>query len=64
MNLDTKSIWIGKKVKIEILKDNTHLNFNALILEYDNKIITFKDRDGLIFSFNVDLVQQIKEVLQ
>lgn len=57
-----KSFWIGKKAKIEILKDSTRLIFTADVLEYDSKIITFLDRTGLVYSFNVELIQQLKEV--
>jgi formylmethanofuran dehydrogenase subunit E-like metal-binding protein len=66
MNKDKKdkSFWIGKHATIEILKDNTKLFFKAVVIEYNDKLITFSDRNGKVFSFNTSLVQQITEVSQ
>lgn len=65
MDTNTKTqdnFWIGKKAKIEILKDNTRLIFTVEILGLDNVQITFLDRDGIVYSFNRDLVQQMKVI--
>ena len=63
-NEPQNNFWINKKVKLFILKEGRELIFTAVILEYDDMHITFKDREGLVYSFNRDLVQEIKEVQQ
>lgn len=63
MDMNTKpDFWINKKAKIEILKDGQRLIFTATILEFDISQITFRDRDGIVFSFNKNLVAQIKDL--
>jgi len=59
---ENHKFWIGKKVKIEVLKDGMKLFFTATILEYDDNSITFIDRDKEIFSFNKNLVVQMQEM--
>lgn len=62
MNTHTNGYWLNKKAKIEILKDGKRLVFTALILEIDSQSITFSDRENIVYSFNRDLVQELKEV--
>jgi len=57
-----KCFWIGKKAKVEILKDDKRLIYTATILELDNSFITFKDRDENVFSFNIKLVKQMQQL--
>ena len=57
-----KNYWIGKKVKIEILKNEKILFFTAEIVGYDDLSISFIDRDGISYSFNKELVKQITEI--
>jgi len=52
--------WIGKKARIEILKDGKRLIYTAKIVEIDEAHITFVDRDGETFSFNRELVQEMQ----
>ena len=52
--------WLNKKAKIFILKDGRNLVFTATILEMDSHQVTFKDRDGLVYSFNRELVEEMK----
>lgn len=54
--------WINKKAKIEILKDEKRLVFTASILEIDDSHITFIDRDGIVYSFNRELVKEMQEL--
>lgn len=58
MNQD--NFWIGKKAKIQILKDGRNLFFTAEILEKDEFQISFKDKYGEVFSFNNNLVNQME----
>ena len=51
---------INKRAKIEIRKDGKRLIFTADILAFDGAIITFKDRHGVTYSFNSDLVQEMQ----
>lgn len=57
---EKKDFWIGKKAKIEIIKDNKRLIYTADIMEFNSANITFIDRDGNVFSFNSGLVQQMQ----
>jgi hypothetical protein len=61
-NTTQKLFWVGKKAKIEILKDGVKLIYTADILEFGDKIITFRDRAGIVFSFNISLIQELKVI--
>lgn len=52
--------FIGHKCKIEIKRDMP-LFYTALILDIDNNIITFKDREGKVYSYNTSLISEIHE---
>lgn len=52
--------WIGRKAKIELLKDNKRLIYTATILEIDSFHITFLDRMGIVYSFNRELVKEMQ----
>ncbi len=57
---ENEKYWIGKKARIEILKDGKRLIYTAKIIEIDNHSITFSDRDGRIFSYNRELVKEME----
>lgn len=57
---EKNDFWINKKAKIEIIKDNKRLIYTATILNMDNIHITFIDRDGIVFSFNRDLIKEMQ----
>ena len=59
---ESNIFWINKKAKIEILKDNKKLIYTATVLDLTDLQITFKDRDGEIFSFNTSLIQQMQQL--
>lgn len=56
------NFWLNKKAKIFILKDGKNLVFTAKIIEIDSNHITFIDRDGITYSFNRDLVTEMKVI--
>jgi hypothetical protein len=60
---DVNGQLIGKKAKIEILKDGRRLIYTADIVEVSNGLITFFDRDNTLFSFPTSAVREI-EVLK
>ena len=57
---EKNQFWINKKAKIEILKDGKRLVFTASVVEMDASHITFLDREGMVYSFNRDLVQEMQ----
>jgi len=57
-NKNNNGYWVGKKAKIEILKDGRKLIFTAEILESDGHSISFLDREGLFYSFNKELIKE------
>ena len=60
MNTDS-NFWVGKKVLLEFVKDGHRLTYNyATIIQMDNFTVSFRDRDGMVFSFNKNLIQQMK----
>lgn len=60
--INSNCFWIGKKARLEIIKDGIRLNFhNATILEMDDSHITFRDsKDNQILAFNRDLVKEMR----
>ncbi len=54
--------WIGKRIRLELLKDGEKLFYTATIIKLDDSEITFKDRDGLLFSFKKEFVVQMREI--
>ena len=54
--------WLNKKVKLFISKDGKDLVFTATILEIDNSHITFIDRDDIVYSFNRELITEMKNL--
>jgi len=54
--------WLDKKAKIEILKDGKRLIYTATIMEIDTNSITFLDRDGVVYSFNRQLIKEMAEI--
>ena len=58
----SQNYWLNKTAKIEILKDQKKLVFTALILEIDHHSVTFRDRDNIIYSFNRELIKEMKNV--
>ena len=62
MESQTTNYWIGKKAKIEILKENKKLFYTADIMEIDNSHITFIDRAGVVYNFSMEFVKEMKEM--
>jgi len=62
MEENVNEFWIKKRARIEILKDQQRLIYTATILELDSQSITFKDRDGEVFSFPRDSVKQMQQI--
>lgn len=61
-NMDINNFWHNRKAKIEVLKDKKRLFFTATVLEIDSASITFKDRDGMVFSFPRAMIQEMVEI--
>lgn len=58
-----QKFWDNKKVKIFINQDGKRLIYTATIIEYDDNLITFIDRQGAVYSFNKKNVLEIVEAL-
>jgi len=54
--------WIGKRARLEILKDGKKLYYTAFILECNEEYISFKDKFGETFSFKRKFINQISEI--
>jgi hypothetical protein len=50
--------FIGHKCKIEIRRD-VPLFYTGTIIDIDNNIITFEDREGKVYSYNTSLISEI-----
>lgn len=62
MNQEKNQYWLGKKTRLEILKDGKKLFFTGEILESTPLSLTFIDRDKKVFCFSREQIKQMTEI--
>lgn len=51
--------YIGKTVKLHLIKNGAHLFYTAMVTSVTDTHITFIDRDEKMFSFKVEDIEEI-----
>lgn len=56
------NLYIGKKYRFEILKDEKKLTFTATLLESNENVIVFIDKYNTTYYFNSKFIQSATEI--
>lgn len=57
------SLLVGKKYLLTIIVGEKILNYTALVTSIDSRFVSFKDKFGKEYSYNLDNILSYTEVL-